>query len=605
MSAVSDPIHRRLRRPLTVALALLLAGCAAVAPPPGPAARPEQAPIPAPGPTPAPPGARAPAAPPPVVATPAPVRPASPAVALPPDAAASVPAAPYGPTVAARFPDPPQRYETPGLRDGNRATTQAELQQTLRALVTLTPAPRAPTVRLLALGASQRGTALEALLFTRAESGDASALVAGGRPTVLLIGQQHGDEPAGAEALLVVARELAQGDLAPLLDRINVIVLPRANPDGAEAGQRGSAGGIDINRDHLLLRTPEAQAIAQLARNWRPAVVVDAHEYTVGGRFVQKYGALQRYDALLQYATTANLPEFVTRASEEWFRRPLLERLRAQQLSAEWYYTTSVDPNDRRISMGGVQPDTGRNVHGLKNAVSLLIETRGVGIGTLHLQRRVHTHVTAARSVLASAAARAADLVKLRQFVDAEVAAKACQGQAVVAAAATPGEYRLTMIDPQTGADRFVTVDWDSALVLQPRVLRPRPCGYWLAAEAGDAVQRLRALGLQVQQVTETVRVQGDAFREVARTAQARQDVRGTIVDAVQPVAVQVELVDALIDMPAGSYYVPLTQPLANLAIAALEPDTQNSYVANRIVERTEWVARIRALPEGKLAAVP
>ncbi len=599
MSADSDPIRRRLLRPLTAALALWLAGCATVAPPPPSPPAPAQVPIPAP------PTARTPAAPPPV-AVPAPARPAlPPAVALPPDAAAGTAAAPYGPAVAARFPDPPLRYETPGLRDGSRATTQAELQQALRSLVALAPAPRAPTVRLLALGPSQRGTALEALLFARAESTDPTAFVAGGRPTVLLIGQQHGDEPAGAEALLVVARELAQGDLAPLLERINVIVLPRANPDGAEAGQRGSAGGIDINRDHLLLRTPEAQAIAQLARSYRPAVVVDAHEYTVGGRFVQKFGALQRYDALLQYATTANLPEFVTRASEEWFRRPLLERLRGQQLSAEWYYTTSVDLNDRRVSMGGVQPDTGRNVHGLKNAVSLLIETRGVGIGMLHMQRRVHTHVTAARSVLATAAARAADLAKLRQYVDAEVAATACQGQAVVAAAATPGEYRLTMIDPQTGADRVVTVDWDSALVLQPRVLRPRPCGYWLAAEAGNAVQRLRALGLQVQQVTETVRVQGDAFREVARTAQARQDVRGAIADAVQTVAVQVELVDALIDMPAGSYYVPLTQPLANLAIAALEPDTQNSYVANRIVERTESIARIRSLPEGKLTAVP
>ncbi len=602
MSDVSDPIHRLLRRPLTAALALLLAGCASVDL--TPATRPDP-------PSPPPPAAPAPRPPaetsaPPPAATPSPVRPPPAVVAPPaPDAAASAPAAPYGPAVAARFPDPAVRYETPGLRDGPRATMQAELQQSMRALVTLSRPARAPTVRLLPLGSSQRGAPLEALLFTRAESSEPAAIVASGRPTVLLVAQQHGDEPAGAEALLVVARELAQGSLAPLLDRINVVVMPRANPDGAAAGLRTTASGADVNRDHLLLRTPEAQALAQLMRDYRPAVVVDAHEYTVGGRFVQKYGALQRYDALLQYATTPNLPPFITRAAEEWFRRPLVERLRAEQLANEWYYTTSIDPADRKISMGGVRPDTSRNVQGLKNAVSLLVETRGVGIGMLHVQRRVHTHVVAARSVLASAATRAADLVKLRQFVDAEVAAKACQGQAVVAGAPTPGEYRLTMIDPQSGADRVVTVDWDSALALQPRTLRPRPCGYWLAADASDAVRRLRALGLQVQQVTETVRVQGDAFREVSRAAQARADVRGTIADAAQTWAVQVELIDALIDMPAGSYYVPLTQPLANLAIAALEPDTQNSYVANGIVERTDAVARIRAVPEGKLSAVP
>ena len=161
------------------------------------------------------------------------------------------------------------------------------------------------------------------------------------------------------------------------------------------------------------------------------------------------------------------------------------------------------------------------------------------------------------------------------------------------------------MIDPVTGADRPLLVDWDSALTLQPRKLRPRPCGYWLAAQASDAVTRLRALGVQVVQLAETASVQGETYRELSRASVARQDVRGTIADAAPAVAVQVELVSALIDMPAGSYYVPLTQPLANLVIAAMEPDTQNSFVANRIVASVEQLARVRVLPEAKLIAVP
>ena len=73
---------------------------------------------------------------------------------------------------------------------------------------------------------------------------------------MLLIGQQHGDEPAGSEALLVIAQELAQGLLEPLLDQINVVIVPRANPDGAATGTRSTANGVDMNRDHLLLNTP-------------------------------------------------------------------------------------------------------------------------------------------------------------------------------------------------------------------------------------------------------------------------------------------------------------------------------------------------------------
>ena len=50
--------------------------------------------------------------------------------------------------------------------------------------------------------------------------------------------------------------------------------------------------------------------------------------------------------------------------------------------------------------MGGVVPDTGRNIAGLRNAVSFLIETRGVGIGRAHYKRRVLTHLIAMNSVL-------------------------------------------------------------------------------------------------------------------------------------------------------------------------------------------------------------
>src|SRR4029079_4110989 len=141
-------------------------------------------------------------------------------------------------------------------------------------------------------------------------------------------------------------------------DRLNVVVYPRANPDGAETGMRTTANGIDVNRDHLLLKTPEAQAQAHLVREFAPVVFVDAHEYSVVGRYLEKFNAVQRYDALLQYATTANVPPFVTRAAEEWFRQPAVAALRAAGLSSEWYYTTSADIADRKVSMGGTQPDT-------------------------------------------------------------------------------------------------------------------------------------------------------------------------------------------------------------------------------------------------------
>ena len=544
--------------------------------------------------------------------------PASPAMDVPADArtfpvpargAAASPAdepLPYGPAVAARFPAPPVTYGTPGLLAGrNTFTTQPEMHAWLLEQAAAAARNTGVKSALLPIGSSQNRQPLEALVLTRAGATDPGSLQASGKPTVLLIGQQHGDEPAGSEALLVIARELSQGLLQPLLERINVIIVPRSNPDGAAAGERATQGGLDMNRDHLLLATPEAQALAKLTRDYRPTVVVDAHEYTAVGRFLQKFGALQRFDALLQYATTANTPEFLTRAAEEWYRRPLLVSLQAQGLSAEWYYTTSTDPADKKISMGGVQPDTGRNVYGLKNSISLLIETRGVGLGRLHIQRRVHTHVIAISSVLASTAQRTSELGQLRPYVDREISTRACREEAVIEAAATPGRYDLMMLDPESGVDKIVPVDWDSSLTLRKIKTRIRPCGYWLSSAATTAVERLRMHGVQVMRVVEAGSVLGDSFREVSRTIGERQDVRGTISAGAPVINAQVSLVRGVYDVPRNSYYVTLNQPLGNLVLAALEPDTQNSYFSNAVLPDLQSTVRVMTEPTVKLETLP
>ena len=597
-----EPRITRWAAPATLA-ALLLTACGSTPLPPWPStptAQQRSAPAPLPRVqqgtvVPAPLGQQTPAQVPPqraaVVASPLPQS----APLLVRDEAPMAP--PYGDAVAARFPNPSVVYSTPGLGADRRAfTTNAEVGQWLRSLSD--SAPRGSTrTQLLQIGSSQRGEPIQGLLVTRAAGTDPASLDKSGRPTVVLIGQQHGDEPAGSEALLVISRELAQGLLEPLLDRINVVVVPRANPDGAEVGTRVTANGVDMNRDHLLLNTPEARALAQVINDYRPILVVDAHEYTVVGRYLQKFNAIQRYDALLQYTTTANYPEFLTKASQEWFHQPMVAALKAQGLTSDWYYTTSTNLQDKRISMGGTQPDTGRNVHGLKNTVSLLIETRGVGIGRMHIQRRVHAQVTAITSALRTTAERAAHLEQVRSFVVRDVSAQACRDQVVIEAEATPTQRDLDFLDPETGADRSIRVDWNSSLTLRNTKVRARPCGYWLSADASAAVERLRQLGIQVMRVAEPGSVLAESYRETAREAGNRQDVIGTIAGSGDIVRVQVSTLRSAIDAPAGSFYVPLNQPRANLAVAALEPDTQNSYFANHLIQELGQSARVMAVP--------
>lgn len=433
------------------------------------------------------------------------------------------------------------------------------------------------SARLLHFGNSQSGVPLLALRFSSDPSIDA-----GHRTSVMLIGQQHGDEPAGAQALVTLARQIADGRFADELRKIDVVIVPRLNPDGAARATPGNAEGVDIDRDHLLLQSSEAQALATLVREQDPAVVVDLREYDASPAKWKRFAATPAADVLVQYAAAPNVPPLITRAAEEWFRRPLADALARDRLQWDWFLTPLPGDGSGAVGMGSVQPDSERNVNGLRNSVSLLIAARAPDQDAAGVVRRAAALQSATASILASTAGRSEDLLKLRGYVREEVARLACRGQIILQARPSRAEHRLAMIDGQSGARRMVTIDLDSTLKLETVRQLPRPCGYWLGAGAADAVRRLRLLGVQVQQLHAQASVLGSPLQRDTGAAAAA------------------EPADALVDMPAGSYYLSLAQPLANLAVAALEPGTPYGYEAHRLLASPGQAARLRgALPAG------
>jgi tetratricopeptide (TPR) repeat protein len=108
-------------------------------------------------------------------------------------------------------------------------------------------------------------------------------LVTVGRgPTpVLLWSQMHGDEPTATSALFDVFEYLRRRRQEPstraLLEKLTVYVIPMLNPDGAERFQRRNAQGIDINRDALLLQTPEGRILKDVRDRHRPVVGFNLH----------------------------------------------------------------------------------------------------------------------------------------------------------------------------------------------------------------------------------------------------------------------------------------------------------------------------------------
>lgn len=102
-----------------------------------------------------------------------------------------------------------------------------------------------------------------------------------GPQVIMLWSQMHGDEGTATSALFdlyaYVGAHQHDPFVADLLKLLTVHTVPMLNPDGAERWQRRNVQGIDINRDALLLQTPEGQLLKKLRDEWRPKVGFNLH----------------------------------------------------------------------------------------------------------------------------------------------------------------------------------------------------------------------------------------------------------------------------------------------------------------------------------------
>lgn len=117
---------------------------------------------------------------------------------------------------------------------------------------------------------------------------------------VLIFGGQHGDEPLAREAVRQFASE-CRGSTSST--DVQLALVADANPDGAAARTRTNANGIDLNRDHQLLRSPETQALHRFVRRWRPHLIVDVHTYPPRRKHLLEAGLVHCHDVFFDVPT--------------------------------------------------------------------------------------------------------------------------------------------------------------------------------------------------------------------------------------------------------------------------------------------------------------
>ena len=451
-------------------------------------------------------------------------------------------------------------------------------------------------MRMGTYGTTREGRELPYVIFSRplvSQPWEAQLL---GRPIVLLAANVHGGERTFREGLLVLMRDLAtRGTPAnALLDNLVILVAPQINPDGFHTGQVNQQTGIpsglrgtpwepDLNRDYVKLESPEiAGYIGELVNTWHPHIFVDGHN-----------GGAQPYNVNYQCGSSAAPDQRLTDlCDDEIF--PAINRALATENMKAFYYQYAgagggADDRDEKIwTTGGFEARIGRNYGGFVNSIGILFEAPG----GQNLQTGARAGYLAYKAVIDYARQNATKLMAAIQTARDETIRWGlnAEGDIPVRMRYGPDPRRVTWELVRDGG--VVTVTSDS-LMKRPITLatRERPYAYVLPHFAEDAVAMLRRHKIVVEQLTEpmTIQVQAYTVKDVAYTEQYNH---------AAAVVVEVDQVlEREMQFPKGSYVVPTGQVLGRLVAHMLEVETDDNVIYWNTMDA--WLPR----PTARVAA--
>ena len=446
------------------------------------------------------------------------------------------------------------------------------------------------------------GTTVEGRPLPLAVVGDTAdarpaSVVGAGRLRVWLQGAVHGGEVAGKEALLMLLRDLAAGGHAEWSSSLVLLVAPVCNADGHErmgpdtrpyqlgpvagAGERTNAQGLDLNRDHMKLESPEARALVRAYAAWDPHVVIDLH--TTNG---SEHAYHLTYAPPLHPNTHPGIDALLR---GEWL--PAISR--AVERSDGWlfyYYgnlpfAAGAAPSWRTFDH---RPRFNNNYVGLRNRVALL----GEAYAYAPFDERIRASLRFVEEALAFAHDRADAIAALVERADAETVAGApLATRAVPARSDDPVEILLGRTEevpnPYTRAPMRRRLD-----VAEPTRMyeygaftaaddgrEPAPAAYYVPAGLTAVVDLLAAHGVDGAPLAAdtTLPVQEFVVRTSSVAGRPFQGHRERVVTGAWTPAERL--------VPAGALVVPVAQPLGRLVYALLEPRSDDGVVNWNLVD--------------------
>ncbi len=464
--------------------------------------------------------------------------------------------------------------------------------------------------RRVGLGVSPGGRPIDALVVSESMK----AMVRGDPPAerlrVMVVGSQHGGEPSGAEAILMLARDLVTGSERALLADMEFILVPVGNPDGREAGKRENSIGIDVATDNLTLSQPETRAIFDALNVWKPDAVIDLHESAVfKHKTLAREGYMTDFETQIETANNPNVDPALAALARERIVPAIFARLRNQGLEADWY-VAEITSIDKPIKHGGVTIKTLRNRAGIDGALSLLVEGRlDPAAGTYPTPHNIRARAT---KQLMTLQAWIAVILQERH----EIAARSRAARAAWRNPGAPEQVSLFAgYGPAPGRDTIsIRLRRISDGQLENRTFaylgrivqgaeRKLPAAYVVTAHQAMIARLLDRQHIRYETFNEARQCEA-TVPHVSR----REPVPGR--RGEETWHTEIDERKALVTLPAGTLRVPLEQPARRLIPLLLElrsnssifehPSAVEDYSRLVVAGRDFFVLRVDACPAGK-----
>jgi dipeptidyl aminopeptidase/acylaminoacyl peptidase len=444
-------------------------------------------------------------------------------------------------------------------------------------------AQKAPRrIRLSDIGVSEEGRKIPLLIVADPPVATPDEAAASKKLVVFVQANIHPGEVDGKEAVLMLARDLALANDAPLLKDLVVLVVPNLNPDGNDrmastnrrqqngpvlVGTRGNAQGFDLNRDFVKLESAEIRALVRAFRQWNPAIVIDLH--TTNG---SHHRHLITHDGPRNPAIPRNLVEF----AHSSFLPDVSQRLHKRSGIVTAPY--GIMNQDRtRWESYPAQPRYSNQYVGLRGRLGILCES----FAYAPYKDRVFASRDFVIACLETAAANRAAIEKCL--------AEAARSRPRLVAVAHQLKPRS-----ESGVIRgFVETDGKPDLsqpkdytvqivdVAAPTTLVDRPFAYLLPESLSDLVPILQRHGIVVHELREDVELAVNtsivrAIRRSERPFQRHELVSLEVGEATSTTRM----------IPAGSFVVRTDQTLGTLACLLLEPHSDDSLTTWNYLDR-------------------